>query len=288
MFPPLSIEVHSNNKPVKVHLISTGAVSVKTKFRDATKTGIWAMIDFILAKNFTEWMPIWVMVIEHPEGIFVIDTGENANVNDPGYFRSSGIFANWFDTTQFKFTVKRDEEIGPQLEELNIKTDHVKTVVLTHLHLDHIDGLKYFPGTKVMVNKYEWEKPFGDLPKLYPSWFKPTLAELNESYDVFDKVYYLTRSRDILLVHTPGHTYGHCSVIFNCDEACIFFAADICYSQKQLLDERYSGTNAKHILAKNTYAKVKAFAKNRKVIFIPSHEAEAAERLQQMTPLFNK
>ena len=286
MFPTVSVELHSNNTPVKVHLLSTGGVSVKTKFRNATKTGIWAIVDFILDKNFTEWMPIWIMVIEHPEGIFVIDTGENADVNNPGYFKPSGYFANWFDTTQFKFKVNREEEIGPQLERLNMKTDDVKTVILTHLHLDHIDGLKYFPNTEIVVNKYEWDKPFGDLPKLYPEWFKPTLLELNESYDVFDKAYYLTKARDLLLVHTPGHTYGHCSVLLNCDEACIFFGADICYSQQQLLDEKYSGTNAKHALAKSTYAKVKAFGKNRKVIFIPSHEAQASERLQQMSSLF--
>jgi glyoxylase-like metal-dependent hydrolase (beta-lactamase superfamily II) len=248
--------------------------------------GLAAMIDFMLDKKFTEWMPIWVMVIEHPEGIFVVDTGENADVNNPDYFKSSGFFANWFDTTQFKFKVARGEEIGPQLQQLHIKTDDIKTVILTHLHLDHIDGLKYFPNTEIVVNKYEWEQPFGDLPRLYPKWFKPTLVDLNESYDVFDKAYCLTRTRDILLIHTPGHTYGHCSVLLNCDEVCIFFGADICYSQQQLLDEQYSGTNAKHALAQSTYARVKAFAKKRKVIFIPSHDATAAERLQQMIPLF--
>ncbi|HEV9036146.1 MAG TPA: hypothetical protein VGQ51_05985 [Puia sp.] len=30
----------------------------------------------LLDRHFTEWLPVWVMVIEHPEGIFVIDTGE--------------------------------------------------------------------------------------------------------------------------------------------------------------------------------------------------------------------
>ena len=216
---------------------------------------------------------------------FVIDTGENADVNNADYFKSSGIFANWFDTTQFKFIVKREEEIGPQLELFGIEPGKVKKVVLTHLHLDHIDGLKYFPNTEIIVNRHEWDKPFGDLPKLYPKWFKPTLVDLNESYDVFDKVCYLTKAKDVVLVHTSGHTYGHCSVLFNCDEACIFFGADICYSQQQLLDERYSGTNAKHALAKSTYGKVKAFAKNRNVVFIPSHDAAASERLKRLTPL---
>src|SRR5436190_11563729 len=107
MFDRQTVQLTISGKPVKVHLVSTGAVSVKTKFRDATKTGMLAMLDFILDKKFTEWMPIWVMIIEHPEGVFVIDTGENANVNDPGYFKSSGFFANWFDTTQFKFIVNK-------------------------------------------------------------------------------------------------------------------------------------------------------------------------------------
>ena len=86
MFERQTVQVTLSGKPAKIHLVSTGAVSVKTKFREATKTGFLAMIDFILDKKFTEWMPIWVMIIEHPEGVFVIDTGENADVNNSGLF----------------------------------------------------------------------------------------------------------------------------------------------------------------------------------------------------------
>jgi glyoxylase-like metal-dependent hydrolase (beta-lactamase superfamily II) len=286
MFPVQSIELTTQGHPVKIHLVSTGAVTVKTKFRQATKTGFLAMLDFILDKNFTEWMPIWVMIIEHPEGIFVIDTGENANVNDRGYFKSSGFIANWFDTTQFKFKVEKDEEIGPQLDALNIPVEKIKAVILTHLHLDHADGLKYFPNTEIIVNKKEWEKPFGDLPKLYPRWFKPTLIDLNEHYNGFEHVRYLTGLRDLLLVETPGHTYHHCSVLFIADECCIFFAADICYTERQLIEERYSGTNARHKLAKDTYKRVKRFVQEYKTIFIPSHDNEAAKRLRALKPIF--
>ncbi len=281
MFETQTITVTINGTAAQVHLVSTGAVAVKTKFRDARYKGLPAMVDFMLDKKFTEWMPIWVMIIEHPEGVFVIDTGENANVTDKDYFRSSGFFANWFDTTQFKFIVEQKEEIGPQLQQLHIDTSHVKSVVLTHLHLDHIDGLKYFPSSEILVNKYEWEKPYGDLPKLYPSWFKPTLVELNESYDVFKNVKFLTSSKDIILIQTPGHTYGHCSVLFKTDEYYIFFGADICYSQKQLQEKKYSGTNCSHKLASDTYKKVSAFVKTHKTIFIPSHDADAARRLKE-------
>src|SRR5215467_4105556 len=156
MFNRQTVQLTVQGQPVKIHLVSTGAVTVKTKFREAKRTGLLAMIDFMLDKKFTEWMPIWVMIIEHPEGIFVIDTGENANVNDPGYFRSSGMIANWFDTTQFKFRVDREEEIDRQLQSLGIATDKVKAVILSHLHLDHADGLRHFPDTSILVSKTEW------------------------------------------------------------------------------------------------------------------------------------
>lgn len=287
MFDRQTVQLTAQGQPVKIHLVSTGGVIVKTKFREAKRTGLLAMLEFILDKKFTEWMPIWVLIIEHPEGIFVIDTGENANVNDPGYFKSSGMFANWFDTTQFKFEVKKEEEIGPQLIDLDIPIEKIKAVVLTHLHLDHIDGLKYFPSTPIIVNKKEWEKPFGDLPKLYPSWFKPQLVELNEKEEVFENVYYLTKTKDLLLIRTPGHTYHHCSVLLKTDQCFIFFAADVCYMQRQIIEEKYAGANASHRLAKETYDKIKRFAKKNKLIFLPSHDADASLRLKELKPLFD-
>jgi len=276
-----------NGQCAKIHLLSTGSVSVKTKFREATKKGYLAMIDFMLDKSFTEWMPIWVMVIEHPEGIFVIDTGENADVNNPGYFKSSGAFANWFDTTQFKFKVEKEQEIGPQLNDLGIPIEKIRAVILTHLHLDHIDGLQYFPSTPILVNRREWEKPYGDLPKLYPSWFRPDLIELSVQFDVFERAQFLTQSRDLLLVETPGHTPHHCSVVLITDDCIIFFAADICYSQYQILEEKYSGANASYKKSKDTYEKVKRFAQKNRVIFLPSHDQGASRRLRELKSLFD-
>ena len=172
-----------------------------------------------------------------------------------------------------------------QLQRLNIPIEKIKAIVLTHLHFDHTDGIRHFPNTKIMVNKAEWEKPFGDLPKLYPAWFKPELIELNEQYDVFDKVQYLTNAKDIILIETPGHTYHHSSVLIKADECNIFFAADICYSQQQLLDNKFPGNNASNKLAKETYDKLKVFAKNKPVVFIPSHDKDAVERLKNLNLL---
>ena len=108
---------------------------------------------------------------------------------------------------------------------------------------------------------------------------------MNEQYDVFEKAYYLTQSKDIILVETPGHTYHHCSVIIKADECTILFAADICYSQQQLLEENFPGNNTSNKMAKNTYEKVKLFAKNNPLVFISSHDEKSADRLNRLEVL---
>jgi N-acyl homoserine lactone hydrolase len=83
MFANKSVEVRIKGARVKIHAISTGMVSVKTKLRESSKKGLLAKLDFIFDKTFTEWMPIWGWAIEHPDGIYIVDTGANANVNNP-------------------------------------------------------------------------------------------------------------------------------------------------------------------------------------------------------------
>ena len=75
------------------------------------------MLSFLFDKNFTEWLPIYVMIIEHPEGVFIIDAGEIADVNNKDYFKSSGFIADWFDKSQFKFSVDREDEIDQAIAE---------------------------------------------------------------------------------------------------------------------------------------------------------------------------
>ncbi|MAX79052.1 MAG: N-acyl homoserine lactonase family protein [Crocinitomicaceae bacterium] len=279
MFKNVSATFSIQGEPIQVHAVSTGAVAVKTKFRESRKKGWRAQLDFLLDKRFTEWMPIWVWIIEHPEGIFIIDTGENTRVNSPGYFKSSGMFSNWINTTQFRFQVSRADEIDQQLIRLGIDKSIVHAVVLTHLHLDHVDGLYHFPETRIVVHRREWEKPYGNLPKLYPYWLQPDLITLDTPYKTFSQAQFLTKAKDLIAVHTPGHTYGHMSVLLKTDTCHILFAGDICYYEEQVTHQRFSGINVTYKGAENSYANIRALAQQEPLIFLPSHDANAGERL---------
>ncbi|TDW99209.1 N-acyl homoserine lactonase family protein [Dinghuibacter silviterrae] len=287
MYAPTTIELTTRGRPLRLHLISTGVVSVKRRYRDARGRGLGALLDFMWDNRFTEWLPIWVMVIEHPDGTFLIDTGEVAAVMDPDYFRSSGALVHWFDRSQFRFDVRREDEIDVQLTNIGIPPSQVKTIVLTHLHFDHTDGLSHFPGTRVLLGDLEWKKPYGALKRLWPQDFHPVAVPLDCPYEMFERTYALTGSEDLLLVHTPGHTWGHASVLIKTDLGPILFAGDVCYSQDQLLTDKYTGANASHRLANDTYERIKAFARHEPLIVLPSHDPEAPKRLLDWEPLYN-
>ena len=283
MFSPTSITLTTNSHPIHLHLFSTGMVADKSKLRNPRWKNPLAAIDAIIDPHFTEWLPIWVMAIEHPEGLFLIDTGERAEVNNKNYFKNEGPLVNWYCTTQYKFAVHRDEEIDRHLETL--PKQNLTSIILTHLHFDHTDGLYHFPDTPIFVNKQETQHPSGTLPTLLPNRFNPTLIDPKKPYGPFQKTYPLTTQNDLLLIHTPGHTHGHCSVLIKTDSTDILFAGDVCYSESDLKKENFAANLASRRQAKRTYAAIKQYAREHPLIFLPTHDPDAAQRLKALKTL---
>ena len=265
---------------IKIHAISTGKVAVRPSFKKKKGPGLLAKLNIFLDKRFTDFLPIYVYIIEHPEGIFVIDTGENANVLKPDYFKDAKGLSKVFNEKHIRFEIKRQDEIGPQLESLGISTNQVNKLILTHLHLDHTDGLHYFPKTEILLPRKESEKPYGDTPFLYPSWFQPSLFDWQHGLDFPFKQYYpITRDGNLFAVPTPGHTFGHCSVVLRHEGYYYFFAGDITYDEPQLVNDVLPGAQADFRASRKTMAKIRQITRHDKLIYLPSHDPEAGLRL---------
>src|ERR1700680_742811 len=132
----------------KIHAIRTGFVQVRKAQRERRSTGMARVTDLLFDKEWTEWLPIYTWVIEHEEGVIVVDTGETSRVHQRGYHPSWGPFYR----RAVAFSVHPDEEIGPQLRALGISPRDVYQVVLTHLHTDHAGGLVHLTGSKFWVS----------------------------------------------------------------------------------------------------------------------------------------
>jgi N-acyl homoserine lactone hydrolase len=131
---------------MKIHAIQTGTVALTNAWREGVGHGRRRLLHAIVDREWTEPLPIYAFAIEHPEGVIVVDTGEDARASAPGYF------AGWHPGLRaFREQVAPEQEIGPQLRRLGIQPGDVRWVVLTHLHTDHAGGLHHFPDNQILV-----------------------------------------------------------------------------------------------------------------------------------------
>jgi N-acyl homoserine lactone hydrolase len=272
---------YCNGKEVKVHAVQTGSISVKENFLKRKGPGFLSKLNILLGNGYADFMPIWVWVIEHPEGIFVIDTGEIAESDDKAFYKKESIGTKFnLIAMSNRRRIGKADELDTQLEKLGIGPGQVSRVVMTHLHGDHTDGLKFFPNNEIIVNEAEHARPYGNLPTTYPKWFAPTLVNFSrDRVDVFDSAYPLTRSEDLLLVPTPGHTHHHSSLLLKTDKEHILFAGDVSYTAHQLLNDQFAGANIDYTASRKTYDNVVAYAKKYPLVYLPSHDANSARRL---------
>lgn len=284
-FKNVTTTVKLKGKDVKIHGLCTGCVAVKTNFKKKKGIGELAKLNILLDKNYTNYLPIWVWVIEHPDGLIVIDTGENAQVADLDKYLEK---ESWFLRFQFKnaakFQIQEKQELNHQFSSVNLSIDDVKLVVLTHLHLDHTDGLKFFPKQEIIVGDLEYKRADSNMPSTYPKRFKPNkVTYQNDKIEIFNKAYPITSNEDLLYIPTPGHTIGHSSILFKTDNFDIIFSGDSSYSQEQVLMNELAGVNADYKLTAKTYQNIVDYCRLRKTIYLPTHDENAGQRLLNNT-----
>jgi glyoxylase-like metal-dependent hydrolase (beta-lactamase superfamily II) len=275
-----SLNLKSGNDSAKIHCIKTGETSVKKHFLKAGAIPMVSVLKMLFSKQYTEYLPIYVYVIEHKEGVFIIDTGETAENTDSTYLKNENKFTQWASRRISKNKITRNDELDVALQTLNIKKEKINKIILTHLHGDHIGNLKYFEGVPVYVNRVEYEKPYGFNMSIVPTWFTPILYDLKDSEDfIFKQKYSFTKNDDLIAVPTTGHTHGHCSVIFTLNDIQYFFDGDDAFSLDHLINEIPCAVNISYKATKQNHRRIKEFSKNHRVVFLPAHDPMSSKRL---------
>ena len=266
---------------MNIHAIQTGSVRIKTAQAEGHGHGLARRLAVFADRNWTDWLPTYAWAIEHRDGVIVVDTGQGAHLLETG--RSLHPYVRW----EVVFRIEREEEIGPQLRALGIGPRDVKQVVLTHLHMDHDGGLAYFPNSKIHVSRGElstargWGGRLrGYLPNRWPSWFDPVPLDLAaKSFGPFVASKRLTKAGDIVAVATPGHTADHISVLVRDDHTTYFLAGDASYSEKLMLAGKVDGVSANEHISRATLDAIRLFAKDRPMVYLPTHDPGSAVRL---------
>lgn len=267
-----------------IHAIQTGTVAVKSKQLQGQGTGTLRLINTLRDSEWTQPLPIYTWVIEHPEGIIIVDTGETARATQPGNFPS------WhpYYKLGLREWVKPEQEIGPRLREIGILPKDVRWVVMTHLHTDHAGGLSHFPDSEIIVSLTEYQiargtagRMRGYLNQHWPDWFSPRLITWEPTaVGSFPKSLTLTSTGDVHLVPTPGHTPGHLSVVLEKNNGIYFFAGDVSYTEQLMLQQKVDGVAPDVATAQQTLKRVRHYVQQTHAVYLPSHDPESDRRLE--------
>lgn len=212
------------------------------------------------------------------------DSGESPRAAHPGYF------PKWhpFFSLAVDIHVGPEEGIGARLAQRGLTPNDLKSVVLSHLHHDHGDGLPDLDGVPIYVSQEHWDAfrhyipatVEGAVPKQWPKPFSPRILDpTGGPIGPFARSYPLTEDGKVVAVDTPGHVPGHLSVIVFADGVAYFLGGDSTYDQDLLDAELTDGVNKNPHLAIESLRKIKEFARRQPTVILPAHDPRAARRL---------
>ncbi len=270
---------------MKIHCIQTGEVQIKSRHvLPRYNSQIARVVDVIRDPEWSPRLPISCWLIEHPEGLIMVDTGESARVMKPGYLPA------WHPLvrTSERFWVHTQEEVGARLRALGFDPGDVRWVIMTHMHGDHAGGLAHFPRSEILVSAAEARAAlsfagpaFGYVNRHYPAWFKPSIVDFGSGgWEGFETSLALTADKRVRIVPTPGHTLGHMSVVVEQNCYLILIAGDAAYSEAALVDGRLDGVAQNARLHRESTGLLRALCRRHRVVTQFAHDPNSGARLR--------
>lgn len=191
-----------------------------------------------------QWVPVPTVafVLEHPgAGPVLVDTGLHPSVAiDPQ--QNLGRFGKLILK---ELKTEPAQAVTAQLRARGLDPASVRTVVMTHLHLDHASAMSDFPDATFVFDRREWAAataPRSLLRGYVQSQFDHgfdyrTLdfeSEDADSFASFGRSFDLFGDGSVQLVSTPGHTDGHLSVVARTSGGEVLIAGDAAYTRRTL------------------------------------------------------
>ena len=263
---------------MRIHALSTGTVRLKRAFLHASD-GWRRQLDLFLPGPWSAPVPIHCWAVEHDGRLLLVDTGETADVRDIPFAR---------------FGVGPENELPAALATAGLSVSDVESVVLTHMHGDHMDGATHIRGP-VWVHGEELAFAATRAARMMQRLFRqpvPAAVDfrgltLDEGpFGAFTRSKALTPDGRVVAVDTPGHTPGHISIICIDDEGRhVLLAGDATDTIEQLRALRADAVAPKPAVSVATMSAILAHAAQHPTIYLPSHDPESVARLRDGTAL---
>ncbi len=265
---------------IKIHAIQTGKVRVKQFQATGAKNIFSRLWQLFFTQNWSDWYPVYCWLVEHPDGPFLIDVGEIAEVHKRGHLPESIGFKS-----SVQYDVKREDEVDNKLKKLGYDTGQIRAIFLTHFHSDHVDGLYHFPNAKIFASKVAYDfavspkgESIGYLKKNFPSWFHPLLFEFDDIDRTFGSCKKMTDDGSIVAMPLPGHAIGHTAYIIMSNNNRYICSGDATFNKTTLQDGiPFVIFNSK--TAEDSVSKLQDYTLSPDVAVLCSHDPSAPDIL---------
>jgi 4-pyridoxolactonase len=191
--------------------------------------------------------PVYSVLIEHPDGLFLFDTGFDLDLVN--------------EKLPFELPEQTPQQTLPgQLELAGFTCDDVDAVINSHLHFDHCGGNKHLRNATTYLHADEIREarspePFEVLGYADRSWDHPgaTFSLLTGDVEL---------ARGMHLFHTPGHAIGHYSLLVEIDgRRPLLFMADVSYTPAAFAKDQQAGFHWDPVAGVRSIRRIKQIAK---------------------------
>jgi N-acyl homoserine lactone hydrolase len=242
--PAVSRAGNGTPDPVRaVSVISTGTVEIHPEHAFGTSKPLYWWL--LTSRRWLPPRPINVDVIEHANWLLLFDTGQDrASVTDEAYF--PGGFTGVLYDRLARFHISEHETLTAQLATLGYAPADVDTAILSHLHQDHMGGLRELAGADLLVAR---------------------------SLDVMG-------DGSLVLLPTPGHTPGSLSLLIRRrTRSPVLLVGDLSYEAALLQRRQLPGVGGRRQLATTTDQVLALKERMPDLAILPAHDPTAAQRL---------
>ncbi len=249
--------------------------------------------------------PALVALILHPTaGPILYDTGY-ADRFEQATERFPGRIYRWLTPVR----LPEEERLETQLRALGVALPEISRVLISHLHADHVAGLRDLPRSCFTALERDVAAHLGPnavrgfaalrrgvLPDLLPDDFESRLdladslapVDLGPSFAPFSRGYDLIGDRSLIGIPLPGHSPAQLGVLLRTEEdAPVLLAADSCWSARAWREQRLPTFLARPLFAdwgdyKATLGGLKKVATGHpELTIVPSHCTETFDALRR-------
>jgi glyoxylase-like metal-dependent hydrolase (beta-lactamase superfamily II) len=163
------------------------------------------------------------ILVRHPAGDLLIDTGNSSHFNDEIHGFPFGI---WLKLRFLAGQLKPEVPLTEMLRRVKEDPAKLRWVILSHAHLDHSGGLMDLPRVAVLLSQEELQ--FAADPNVqakgfviaahmqtFPATGAPTLRFDPQPYETSDESADLYKDGSVVVVPLRGHTPGSVGIFVN-------------------------------------------------------------------------